>query len=157
MDYNIYIRQIDGGSTWEGGKTSPSTMENSPTVPWNPSAVLSSVTPSTPENVLGQAQGFMRAGGSATPWLLAAAIAAKACATAMKTGMELTTITSGDYNASIAYSNFMTFASNLLHPLSSTLQHYKTVLQIKQEDDRRRQYVALLGDAEINQITGRGI
>lgn len=154
-DYNIYIHSLGG----EGNKSQTSAWKkenNAQMIPWRQMeegdiqgsvALVDNETISTLGRYSGKVVG-----------IFAAALAANLAAYKIfKTGVDLYTITNGDFRMSTSIGNYEATKNAIFNPIGRTLSYFSQVLRERNETQRRTMQRELLGDSEINRYTNRGV
>lgn len=156
MDYNIYIHSIGAGG--QSSPTTPWQPQNQVNIPWGAQEGEIGNEGASPEALaMGAGSAAMKFAGAAA--MVAAAVLVVKAAQSIYSGIVLpvSTQTTGDYRASVAYNNFQNTLSQVFSPISHAINYQKAKLTIRLEDERRAQNRLLLGDSEINQYTGKGV
>lgn len=154
MDYNIYIRSVEGGGYQN--PTMPWDNRESPTMPWRPEGMSKVVsTLSNPDSLVSMGIGAI---AKAVPYVAAAIIVAKAAQSVYSNIIiPHETMVTGDYRRSVAYANFQNEMHRIFSPFSHQVQTQKARLEMKIEDAKRAQNRLLVGDSELNAYTGVGV
>lgn len=168
-DYNIYIHAIgNGGAT-----------NNNPTIAWGDREDGSAFSPTAskgsggfssaqiakniikatnimqnPDSLIASAVGTVV---KAAPIIAAAFAVVSVGVKIVDTCHDYSALQSGDYRSQIQWQNFKQGFSNVFHPFSSTIQHFRTNLEWNIENQKREQQRALFGDSVINSYTNRGV
>lgn len=172
-DYNIYIHAIGNSGGFNQNPTTPwsardsvggafsQTQSNSNSgdigsASVNAARIVARVanTAQNPDSVVSSALSVI---GRAFPWILAAYACVKLGETIIDNALDFQTIESGDYRNQVQWQDFKKGVSNVLHPISSTINHFKVERQWARENQRRVQERDLLGDSVINSYTRRGV
>lgn len=154
MDYNIYIRSVEGGGYQN--PTTPWDNRESPTMPWKPNGVGEVASAiANPDSLVSRGVGALV---KAVPYVAAAIVVVKA-AQSVYSDIVLPheTMVTGDYRASVAYANFQNELHRIFSPFSHQVQTQKARLEMKIEDAKRAQNRLLVGDSELNAYTGVGV
>lgn len=156
-DYNIYIHSMDGEG---GGASQNGTPTFNPTAPWG--SQESSGGGSDSQQLSRQTPNFIadtkKAGSFAkvAPALAAAYGAVKTIYSVTKTTAEFSAIETGDFRLVIAFQNYESLKNAVFHPVSTTIQTFKTIKLNQIENQRKEIQRSLLGDSEINRYSNRG-
>lgn len=149
-DYNIYIRDGRKGSQT---KTTAWEETEGKTTSWGSAATDAVNAMGNPDSLIAKGVGLLKA----VPYVAAAFVVAKTAQKAFETAHRFQQAESGDYRISVEMGNFRQTINNIFHPFSSTINYNLAQQQYRIEDDRRAQQRQLLGDAVVNQYTGRGV
>ena len=149
-DYNIYIRD---GSRGSQTKTTAWEETEGKTTAWGEKATETVNAMSNPDSLVSKGVGLLKA----VPYVAAAFMVAKLAQKAFETAHQFQVAETGDYRMTVEMGNFKQTISNIFHPFSSTINYNLAQQQYRIENDRRAQQRELLGDAIINQYTGRGV
>ena len=155
MDYNIYIRSLDGGGSanpttpWKMGQETQTTSWQAP----DAREVISTIA--NPDTLVAKGVGAVM---KAVPWVaLAFAVVKGAQSVYSDIILPHETMLTGDYRQSVAYSNFQNTMHQIFAPISHAVNYQKAKLEMKIENDKRTQNRLLLGDSELNSYTGVGV
>lgn len=150
-DYNIYIRD---GSRGSQTKTTAWEETEGKTTAWGEKATETVNVAMNPDSLISKGFNFAK---KAIPAVATAFLVAKAAQMAFETAHQFQVIETGDYRMTVAMGNFKQTINNIFHPFSSTINYNLAKANYRVEDERRAQQRELLGDAIINQYTGRGV
>lgn len=163
-DYNIYIHSITSGGNSSGNQT----------VPWGSRQDEGGGSPTTPNGsketgsflskVLGFAQNpdsLASAGTSAftkgIPYVAIAMAVVKISEAVVNEYEYWISNEAGEYRGAAIWEDFKTGVNSVLHPFSSTYNHYKAVRQLSRTNQKMQMQRDLFGDSVINSIAARGI
>lgn len=156
MDYNIYIHSL--GEQGRQSFTQPwNQSDDSPTKPWssqkreNGQEENMEVTQAAEQIYSGA-----KAGGKAGLVTTLAVIVIKTAKQIYKGVADFQATTTGDFRASIAYNNYEAMKSNILHPISTTYNLFKTMVQNQVQTQRNQLQRELLGDSDLSSFMNRG-
>lgn len=154
MDYNIYIRSVEGGGYQN--PTTPWDNRESPTKPWKPTMQQVENSLNLPVSPSLIAKG-VNAVAKAAPWVLLAKAVFDMVSTMSNNIMPYFANETGDYRLTRERENVKNYCNWIFQPFQSIASHHNAEQQIRLEDDRRAQNRLLLGDSVLNERAKVGV
>lgn len=158
-DYNIYIHTVGNGGNGNANPTTPwsQSEQKSQTNVWDGSDPTGKAAQyvsliGNPDTIVSRAVSF---GMKAFP-----AVAAAVVSVGMywyQQHLDFSSLLSGDYREKIKFNDTREIFSNILRPVSTTIQSVRFFTQLRLENDRKQANIELLGDSVINSYTNRGV
>lgn len=160
-DYNIYLHSTDnvGGSSpttaWNNeGADANSAFTGSQTSAWTSKAQQAIGAVGNPDSLISKGIGAV---AKAVPWVAIAYAIIKVGTFVLDTCFDFQALHSGDYSNLRTWNNMTTIVKNSFTPFSMTISGIKAMQSSDIDNTRRRMNREMLGDAEINSWSNRGV